>query len=303
MPALTKKQLIERTFSIGGSDAAAACGISPYKTPLELYMEKAGISQPKDISSNDAVYWGSRLEQVIAEEYVRRTGSMVEFPEETFYHPTHSFLSAHIDGRMTGLKKLLECKTAGAFNRDGWGEEKTDDVPLHYIVQVQHYMGITGDESCDLAVLIGGQDYRIYQIARDQELITNLIQALKIFWLRIENKNPPDPTNNDDLKLIYGIDNGKAIESNSDVAEIHASLKTLKKKIKKNEEVKLELEFALKKFMNHNTILLDTNNSKPLATWKVQDNNRFQVNDFREIHPDLAKQFTFNKPTRVLRIK
>jgi len=301
--SLTPEQLAMRKYSLGGSDAAVAVGISPYKTPLELYFEKTGLKEPDDISDNNAVYWGVRLEEIIAEEYIRRTGNEVDFPKDTFYHPDHVFITAHVDGRMQADKKLLECKTANLYLEKEWGEIESDEVPLHYIVQCQHYMSVFDYDVTDLAVLIGGQDYRIYTLQRDNELIDNLINAEQVFWARVKNLDPPPPSNNDDLKLIYGQDSGGAIESTAEIEATLASLKSLKANIKTMDTEKTELEFLLKKYMEDNTTLLQAGSLKALATWKTQKNNRFQTPVFREDHPALCEQYTKNSPTRVLRLK
>ncbi len=312
MAPLTLAQLEKRIETLGGSDAAVAVGISPYKTPLELYFEKTGLSGAPDISGNDAVYWGSRLEDVIAEEYERRTGNVVKYPKNTFYHKEHTFMSAHVDGNVTEmlvdnspviLNRGLECKTANLYLEREWGDTDSDQIPLHYIVQTQHYNAVMGWDSCDVAVLIGGQDFRIYNIPRDDDLIADLMRAEAVFWARVQNHNPPAPSNNDDLKLLYGIDSGKAIEATQDIRDAVAALKALKKDIKTKEKQQVDLEFTVKSYMKDAATLTVADLVKPILTWKTQDNNRFQTTDFQSEHPKLCAAFTLNKPSRVMRVK
>lgn len=304
MSPFSLAQLEARVNSIGGSDAAVATGISPYKTPLELYFEKVGINDAPDISNNDAVYWGSRLEDIIAEEYQRRSGNVCKFPKQTFTHAKHTFMTAHIDGDITSLDKtLLECKTANLYLEKEWGDTDTDQIPLHYIVQTQHYLSVLGYDYAHVAVLIGGQDYRIYKLQRDEELIDDLIRAESVFWERVKNHNPPAPSNNDDLKLLYGIDSGKAIEATQEIRESVAALKAMKKEIKAKTTEQEALEFTIKSYMKDAAILTVAELPKPILTWKTQDNNRFQVGDFRSEHPELCTEFTLNNPSRVMRVK
>ena len=117
------------------------------------------------------------------------------------------------------------------------------------------------------------------------------------------DKNPPAPTNNDDLKLIYSKDNGLAIETTEEILDVWGTLKEVKADIKQMGEQQDELEFKLKKFMAESTTLTHRESIKPIATWKSQKNNRFQLEDFKNDHPELHKKYIKDSPTRVLRIK
>lgn len=303
MPPLSLQQLENRKNSIGGSDAAVAIGISPYRTPLDLYFEKTGLKEPEDISDVNAVYWGNRLEDIVAEEYARRTGHTIEVEAGTLTHPTHSFMTAHLDRRVIDPTRILECKTANAYLEKEWGDPISDEIPLAYIVQVQHCLAVDNSQDADIAVLIGGQDYRIYELKRDEELITDLIRAENVFWQRVLNLDPPDPINNNDLKLIYGYDNGTMIETTKDVTDAWRSLKKIKQEIKSLEQQQEEMEFQIKKYMGDHSTLTHINKGKFMATWKTQKNNRFQIHDFQIDHPKLTNEYTKNKPSRVLRLK
>ncbi len=73
--------LAVRKRGIGSSDAAAAVGLNPYKSQLELWMEKTGrdADLPKIDLDDDSTptYWGSLLEHIVAAQYTRRTGNRV----------------------------------------------------------------------------------------------------------------------------------------------------------------------------------------------------------------------------------
>ncbi len=301
--ALTLKQLELRVNSLGGSDAAVAVGLSPYKTALELYMEKTGLVKPEDIGDVDAVYWGNRLENIVAEEYARRSGNDVKVEEDTFYHSEHKFLTAHLDRSIPGLNRILECKTANAYIEKEWGDTNGDEIPMHYIIQVQHCMNVTNINCADVAVLIGGQDFRIYTIQRDDDLIADLERAEISFWQRVKDLNPPDPVNNDDLKLLYGLDNGEKIITTQETYGAWASLTIIKAEIKALETEQVELEFVLKSFMGNHSMIVHQDKVKPMVTWANQDCNRFNASLFKEDHPKLHAKYVENKPQRVLRLK
>jgi putative phage-type endonuclease len=189
----------ERKTGIGGSDAAAALGISPWRTPYDLWLEKTGAANPLPVT--EPMRWGTLLEPVIAAEYCRRTGRQIE-PAPMLRHPTHRWMIGHIDGRVIGEPRILEVKTAGIGI--GWGEPGSDEIPLQYLTQCHHYLVVSQAEVVDIAVLIGGQDFRLYTIERDDAIADTLIEREQRFWWRVENRMPPDPVNTTDAVRRWG---------------------------------------------------------------------------------------------------
>lgn len=179
--------LEERRKGIGGSDAAAALGLSKWKTPFSLYLEKTGEVQPTE--PGEAAYWGTRLEDVVAEEFTVRTGKKVRRRNAIFADPERPFMLANIDREVVGESSGLECKTTGAWGADGW---KDDRLPDAYFVQAQHYMSVMGWDRVYFAVLIGGQRFLWKEIPRDDEFIDLLREREAEFWRRVETFDPPD---------------------------------------------------------------------------------------------------------------
>jgi putative phage-type endonuclease len=188
-----------RRTGLGGSDAAAACGLSPWRTPYDLWLEKLGQAEP--LPASEPMLWGSLLEPVIAAEYCRRTGHQIQLSPPMLRHPTHAFMLAHIDGRVNN-SRILECKTARTAA--GWGETGSDEIPLQYLVQVHHYLVVTGAAVADIAVLIAGQDFRLYEVAADADIARSLVEQEYTFWLRVEEHEPPDPVNTADAVRRWG---------------------------------------------------------------------------------------------------
>lgn len=187
--SLTEQQLAERHTGLGGSDAAAALGLSPYKSALELFLEKR---ERRDLSAPQvsAFRWGNLLEPVIRQEYSNVTHRVVHLPEGTLRHATFPFVLAHVDG-ITDDKRVFEAKTART-DQD-WGKSGTDEVPHHYLLQVQHYLAVTGLLVADIAVLIGGNDFRIFEVPADQELQQMILESEVEFWSMVERGEPPSP--------------------------------------------------------------------------------------------------------------
>ena len=179
-----------RGGGIGSSDAAAAVGISPYKSPLELWLEKTGRQPAPDLAANDAVFWGTALEHIIANVYAERAGAKVRRLNSVLQHPNLPFMLANLDRVVqhpTDGSGILEVKTAGLHSAIFW----EDGIPEAYQCQVLHQLAVTNKEWCDVAVLIGGQDFRVYRVVRDVAKIADLIQREEKFWQCVVEDIPP----------------------------------------------------------------------------------------------------------------
>lgn len=288
--ALTEQQLQARRAGIGGSDAGAVLGLNRWKTPLDVYLEKIGEADPQ--ADNDATYWGNVLEDVVAAEYARREGVRVRRRNMTMASPEHPFMLANVDRTVDGQRKVLECKTAGQYMSDEWGPDGSDQVPDSYLVQVTHYMMVTGYQQADLAVLIGGRDFRIYRIGYDRELADMIAEHEAQFWHEhVEARVPPAPINLDDLQTLYAIDNGESVVATLEQEQEAAELKQLKAQIKDLEKQADDLAAGLKLALGENSILLGAD-GKPLVTWKkAKDSQRFDAKALQAAHPDIYAQF------------
>lgn len=185
--------LLERRTGVGASDAPAVCGLSPWKTPLHIYLDKTGDLEDADTAPKK---WGRRLEDVIAQAYQEETGHEVMPPTRAIErHPERPWLLCSPD-RMVWIKgwtrRLLECKNVRQDSEE-WGEPGSGLVPAHYLLQCQHQMYVTGVDACDLAALFGGQELRVYALERDEEVLARLLPILEAFWRRVERRDPPPP--------------------------------------------------------------------------------------------------------------
>ena len=216
-----------RQQGVGGSDAAAALGLSPYKTNFALYEEKVGLREPDDLSENEAVQWGNFLEEPIAQEFARRTGRKVRRMNALLRHPQYPWMLANLDREIVaegdGKPEILEVKTAGlwASRSEQWGESGSDRIPEPYLVQVQHYLAVAGRERAHVAALIGGQELRLYVVDRNEELISFLIEGERAFWHAVETKTAPKIIDIADAKRAFPLSQEAAIDciGHSDIYE------------------------------------------------------------------------------------
>lgn len=253
--SLNPEQVARRLLGIGSSDSAAAIGLNPYYTSVELWQEKRGELPP--FIGNEATKWGKLLEPAVRQEFAEQTGRVVRLPPDTLVHPKHSWLVCHPDG-VTDDGRLYEGKTARY--PDGWGDPGTDQVPEHYIIQCQHGMMVTGLLVCDLAVLIGGQDFRLYHIPADVGLQAAMLDALTEFWTHVTKGTRPPldlkaPGAIAVLKRLYPGTNGQVVKATPEVEKWRVKLETAKLQGKTAKEVEDEAKAALLDFMGEASVL------------------------------------------------
>jgi len=180
--------LEHRKLGIGGSDASVVCGISRYKSPVELWMEKT--DQLPSQEAGEAAYWGTQLEAIVRAEFTKRTGIEVSRVNQILQSEEHPFMLANLDGVCEHPdygRCVFEAKTASAFKAGEWEYS----IPDEYELQVQHYMAVTGYKGTYIAVLIGGNTFRWKFIERDEELISMLIKLESDFWNHVQDGTPP----------------------------------------------------------------------------------------------------------------
>ena len=184
-----------RRQGIGSSDCAAACGLNPYMSMLELWMIKTGrIKQSiEDESSGVApLYWGKQLEPLVAEYYSMHTNNKVRRINAVLQHPEADkhFMLANLDYSVVGNNEvqILECKTAGEYGSKLW----RDGIPLYVLCQVQHQLAVTGKKAAHICVLICGHETKIFKVTRSESVIEHIINAERHFWECVENDTPPE---------------------------------------------------------------------------------------------------------------
>lgn len=287
---------VDRTKYIGGSDIGAILGLSKFRTPLEVWMEKTG----KALSKYDSLplRFGSFAESFVASEYARSTGFELVHDQSHFIHPQHPFMCAHLDrlvfahGLDQPPSKILECKTANAFSRSEWGEKGTDEVPMTYLAQCAWYQAITGINATDLAVLFGNSELRIYEITRDHALEELLIQTATHFWQEhVLTDLPPPPCNEGDLQMLFSKGQAqKKIEASQEIAELALRIKALNHEIEEREAQLSKYKQTIMQQMGDAEVLIYQ--AQILATWKApKQSYRLDTKRLEQAHPEIASSF------------
>lgn len=208
---MTQAEWLEvRCKGIGSSDCAAACGLNPYMSMLELWMIKTGRIQQnieEDSEGHAPLYWGKRLEPLVAEYYsmhtnhkVRRVNAVLQHPD-----PDKHFMLANLDYSVVGSNEvqILECKTAGEYGAKLW----RDGVPLYVLCQVQHQLAVTGKKAAHICVLLCGHETKIFKVTRSESVIQHIVNAERYFWECVEKDTPPEADASESaakaLQLLY----------------------------------------------------------------------------------------------------
>lgn len=175
----------ERRRGIGSSDAPATVDLDPRRSRLELWAEKVGHIDPPE--ENRWMRIGKLSEPLVAQLYEEETGRRVRRRRQMLQHPDHPVIRASLD-RVAG-RRVVEIKKA--HDARAWGRSGSDDVPPYVFVQVQHQLLVTGYEIADVAVLIGGDDLRVYPIGADDTIQSRLVGRELALWDCVLTQTPP----------------------------------------------------------------------------------------------------------------
>lgn len=183
-----------RQIGIGGSDAPTACGLNNRygRTPYTLWAEKVSEVPKFEDPDEEPEYlkWGKLLEAPVREEFGRRTGlEITPFPRMV-RNTELPFMLANVDG-LTGPVNALSGVYEGKTSRNDWWNGTEVEVPIGYAVQGQHYLAVLGLDVVHYACLVGGQKLRIAEVARNDQLIEDLIAIEADFWQHVIDGTPP----------------------------------------------------------------------------------------------------------------
>jgi len=295
--------LKERKTYIGGSDLGSICSVNKYKSALDVYLDKIGDSIEE--ITNEKCYWGNVLEDVVASEYAKRTGNQVVEPIGLMRHSEYPFIACNIDRFVNGGEYILECKTAGFMMADKWGVEGTDEIPDSYKCQVAYYAAIADVPKVDIAVLIGGQEFRIYTYIRDESLENKLIQVAVNFWNNhVLPRIPPEPSSASDFSNLYPESNGLEVTADNHLLENVCKLKSLKEQETDIKNQVTSLQDSIKQYMKDNEVLVD-DQGHVFVTWKTgKARKALDAKKLQQEHQVIYQQYLYEcKAPRTLRIK
>ena len=180
-----------RKTGIGASEAAAACGLSPYSTRRHLYHEKIGELEQN--GNEELLHVGNLMEPTVQYMFEYRTGIKVAASPMGLYRSSENpFMLATPDALLES-NELAEWKTTTWRRGAELGEQESDHMPHDWVVQAQQQMYVVGLDVCHVAVFLDIQTLKTYRVERNDRLIEGIIEAEDELWQRIENRDPPEP--------------------------------------------------------------------------------------------------------------
>ena len=290
--------MIAVNSTIGDSQAAAAIGVSRWKSQMELWLEKTGRKPKGEIPENLSKF-GNIMEEVIAKEFSQETGLRVRRVSKMYQHPEHEFMIGFIDRKVVGENAFLECKNTSEWASNEW---KDDNVPLEYWIQCQHYMAIGNFDYCYIATVIGGNRFFYKRIERDNEFIAKLIELEKKFYEMVINDTPPDARDFKDAQLFvehYYQPTDTVVEIEGleplikDIIEMKAQVKELQEEIKKR-------EVQIKEMMEEASVAIIGDYE---VVWKPQVSKRLDTRRLKKENPEIYQKYVKETTSRVFRIK
>jgi predicted phage-related endonuclease len=263
--------VVDRQRFIGGSDAAAILKVSPWSTPLDVFLEKTGQAEKIDDPAREKLFKrGKRLEPIVIsmlveDEGVKVTKRSTQAEPNRYVDKEHSFLAAEIDfewevtadlaelldldAALVGTIQNGEAKTVHVFASAKFGEGR-EDVPVEYAAQALHGLMITGRQVCLFGVLFGADKLGLYLVKRDDETIKVMRAAEVKFW----NENvlagvPPEPVNLPDVTKLLERREKIVVEASAEAVIWLGDLEAAKAQKRIAEEAIEAAKFDLGKFM------------------------------------------------------
>jgi putative phage-type endonuclease len=270
--SLTAAELEERKKGLFATDAAPALGLSKYRSPVQVWMEKTG--NPMPFEESEAMKMGLVMQPVIARLYENKYETRLKDLEGvTLWHPKIEFMGSHFDYVTRDNKTLVEIKNFHPARQKEFGEDGSDDVPMDCLVQVVHEAIVFGVTRVDLAVLFGGQSFKVYPITINADTAAMVIEREEKFWRQVVEREAPAPIDPEETRRLFPKDNGQAVMASSEVYHVVKQLAALKGQIKEAEALEDRLLTQIQSAMGEAAVLASPDGDI-LATWKLAKTSR-----------------------------
>lgn len=288
-----------RKLGLGGSDAGAVCGLNPYRTAMEVYLDKT--SENIEDVDNEAMRQGREFEEYVAMRFTEATGKKVRRANFMFYDERNPFMLADVDRMVVGENAGLECKTASPYMEDRW---KNGRIPLHYLAQCHHYMSVCNADAWYIAVLIYGREFKWHKIERDEEMMADLVRIEKDFWENhVLKKTLPEPDGSELCDSVIAEYYRNATAQTVPLAGFDGKLgqrQELAGEIKRLEAEKRKIEQELKMYMGEAEL---AENERYRVSWKAVSSSRLDEKRLKEECPDIYTKYLRTIQSRRFTVK
>ena len=195
---------------VGGSDAAAIVGLSPFSSAYSLWAEKTDRVPP--FEGNLTTEVGTYLEDFVAKKFEEETGKKVRRENHSILNDKYPWAIANVDRVVVGEDAGLEIKTTSELNTKSF---KNGEYPSQYYAQCVHYIAMTGKQRWYLAVLIGNKEFKWFTIERDEGEIAALMAAEEEFWKHVKDNTPPEAdghkSTTETIKTVFAQSNDEEV--------------------------------------------------------------------------------------------
>jgi predicted phage-related endonuclease len=271
----------DRQHFLGGSDAAAVLGVSPWHTPLDLYLIKTGEKPPVVDPFREKLFRrGKRLEPVVIDMLIEELGLKVtkrSTPEQPnrYQDPLEPYLAAEIDfewevtpavaerfdlpADLVGTIQNGEVKTVHPFASHAFGEAETDEIPVEYAAQAMHGLMVSGRQLTLFGVLVGADNLIPYFIRRDDDTIRGMREQELDFWHgHVLARVPPKPVNLPDVLELFHRVPASRVVATPEIAEKVTQFKANRIEMNRLAAVDEELRYLIGVHMLGETGVLRT---------------------------------------------
>jgi putative phage-type endonuclease len=311
--------VLDRATYLGSSDIAAILGLSPWKTPVDVYFEKRGQAQPIDAAKQKLFNRGKRMEPVILDMLSDEYDIDIVARGQRYRDPEHAWMAAEIDAEAididNGERFNIEAKSVHQFAAGQFGEGGTDQIPIHYAAQCMFGLMVTGRQRCTVAALVGSDNISVYHLERDEETIAGIRSKAIAFWRdHVLTGIPPEPIVLDDVYRLMRRDADITAEAPDDIAQHIREFELAKQKAKAESERADDLKFQIGRWLLGEVAMdkptrkpkhVITYNGAPLLTIGYQEQTRIDTDAIRKRHPEIAAEcsktttfFRFDSPRK-----
>ncbi len=291
-----------RKMGITGTDAASICGLNPFRSSMQVFIDKT--TDNIDNFDNEAMRQGRELEEYVAQRFCEAEGKKVRRANAIFMNDKHFWMLADFDRLVVGERAGLECKTVSAYSADKWANGA---IPLHYQLQCQHYLAVSGYDCWYIAALILGKEFIVRKIERDEELIQSLTTIEKRFWEQnVLAGVMPEPDGSKQagelLAKYYPSEKGKKVILSEQFSLQLKRREELSELIKKMETEKKTIEQSLVKYLGENEST-EAENSKFHVKWISYDTPRIDTDLLKSEAPEIYERYKKTSTVSRLTIK
>lgn len=309
-------------YTVGGSDVAAIFGVSPWTTPLELWMIKKGRAKPAAKANANQLEMGHFLEPIAAHFYAVKTGNTVTEDTNMYQHADHKYALADFDRRFVrasdGEPGILECKSCTYHNASEWADGK---YPLYYEFQIRYYLAVADVNIGDFSALWGNNpdnDMAMPGLERDKTKEDMIFDRLDEWIWSLEHDKPPKMESIapklalESLARIYGASNPslptielprkyerharRILDLQDDIADCRSEIKKYEKEIEAHSVRIAEL------MKNHEHGVLETTKDKILIDFATKTSTRTDTALLKKKYPTIHNELVTTSESRKLKL-